>query len=308
MMVIETETPAVPRCSCRPERPLPVVGPREVLIKVAAAASTAPMCCSGSASIRRRPAHPIFLVSKSRALSPAGAGGTQWRRGDRCARSSRAEATRSSARRRPPQCLPVPRGMVVDAAGIPETFFTVWTNVFERGRLRRRVAAGPRRIERDRHDRDSARERARRSGVRNRGSARKCAACEALGAETAVNYHEADFVEVVRERTSGRGVDVILDMVGGDYFPSQHRRACRRRAARSDRHAGAGSKSEIFLQTIMQRRLTVTGSTLRARPVAAKGAIAAALHAEVWPLLESGAVRPVVFRTSRCAKPPRRIA
>jgi NADPH2:quinone reductase len=128
------------------------------------------------------------------------------------------------------------------------------------------------------------------------GSAEKCAACERLGAERAINYRETDFLAAIRDLTAGRGVDVVLDMVGGEYF---------------DRNVDAlavdgrlvwiatlrGAKAEILIPTIMQRRLTITGSTLRPRPVADKGAIARAVHASVWPLLESGAVKPIIFRT-----------
>jgi NADPH:quinone reductase len=197
-----------------------------------------------------------------------------------------------------PQCLPVPRGFSdVEAAAIPETFFTVWTNVFERGRLTEGesflVQGGSSGIG------TTAIQLAHARGARvfaTAGSAEKCAACERLGAERAINYHEEDFVAVVREATSGRGVDVILDMVGGEYVP-RHIELLAANGRLVQIATLGGAKAQIFLPAIMQRRLTITGSTLRARSVVEKGAIAAALRASVWPLLDAGRVRPVVFRT-----------
>src|SRR4029077_5540685 len=128
------------------------------------------------------------------------------------------------------------------------------------------------------------------------GSAEKCAACERLGAERAINYHDADFVAIVRELTGGRGVDVVLDMVGGDYFPRNIETLAPegRLVEIATLH---GVKAELNIQTIMQRRLTITGSTLRARAVADKVAISAALRRHGCPLLESGAVKPIVHAT-----------
>ena len=128
------------------------------------------------------------------------------------------------------------------------------------------------------------------------GSAEKCAACERLGAERAINYRETDFVAVVRELTGGRGVDVVLDMVGGEYF-ARNIEVLAVEGRLVEIATLHGVKAELNIQTIMQRRLTMTGSTLRPRSVADKGAIAAALRQHVWPLLESGAVKPVVHAT-----------
>ncbi|PYM11092.1 MAG: NAD(P)H-quinone oxidoreductase [Verrucomicrobia bacterium] len=197
-----------------------------------------------------------------------------------------------------PQCLPIPRGLdFVQAAGIPETFFTVWTNVFERGRL----AAGESFLV---HGGSSgigttAIQLARARGARvfaTAGSPEKCKTCEQLGAERAINYRTEDFVQVVRELTGGRGVDVILDMVGGDYFPrNMDALAVEGRLVQIAFLKGA--RAEINLMSIMQRRLRVSGSTLRPRSVEEKGAIARAVYKEVWPLIESGQVRPVIHAT-----------
>jgi NADPH2:quinone reductase len=197
-----------------------------------------------------------------------------------------------------PQCLPIPDGIdMISAAAMPEAFFTVWTNVFERGRLKPgelilihggSSGIGP-----------TAIQLARAFGatvIATAGSAEKCAACERLGARQAINYREADFVDVVRRATGGRGVDVILDMVGGEYV---------QRNLDSLNFDGrlvqialiGGVRATIHLGAILARRLTMTGSTLRARSVAEKSAIASELRTHVWPLVESGAVRPLIHAT-----------
>lgn len=196
------------------------------------------------------------------------------------------------------QCLPVPSGVTpAQAAAIPETFFTVWTNVFDRGHL----AAGEWLLV---HGGTSgigttAIQLATMTGARviaTAGSAAKCRAAEGLGAETAINYRETDFVEAVRETTDGRGVDVILDIIGGDYLPRNLE--CLARDGRLVQIGLIrGAETTMSLRRILLKRLTVTGSTLRARSVAEKGAIAAALEREVWPLVESGRVKPVVHAT-----------
>jgi NADPH2:quinone reductase len=196
------------------------------------------------------------------------------------------------------QCLPIPRGLTArEAAGIPETFFTVWTNLFERGRLAANEAVlvhgggsgiGTTAIQ-------LARARGARVFVTASGP-RKCAACVALGAERAIDREREDFRAAIAEATGGRGVDVVLDMVGGDWVGRNLQVL-----APEGRHVSIafvkGSAANIDLFTVMSKRLTLTGSTLRARSVAEKGRIAQALLAEVWPLLESGRVRPVIDRS-----------
>ncbi len=193
------------------------------------------------------------------------------------------------------QCLPVPPGhSMVEAAAIPETFFTVWTNVFERGRLQPResllVHGGSSGIG------TTAIQLGRAFGATvfaTAGSAEKCAACVALGAARAINYRDDDWVAVLTAATGGGGVDVILDMVGGDYVGRNL--ALLAVDGRLVQIAFLeSSKAEIDLMQVMRRRLTITGSTLRPRSVAEKGALARALEQQVWPLLASGAVRPVI--------------
>jgi len=197
-----------------------------------------------------------------------------------------------------PQCLPIPRGLsAIEAASLPETFFTVWSNVFDRGRLiageSLLVQGGSSGIG------VAAIQMARAFGAHvfaTAGSAEKCAACERLGAERAINYKTEDFVEVIKTATSGRGVDVILDMVGGDYVPRELKILAD--DGRLVFISGLrGLEAQINILEVMQRRLTITGSTLRSRPVAFKGAIAKALREKVWPLVEAGKIRPVVFKT-----------
>jgi len=197
-----------------------------------------------------------------------------------------------------PQALPVPDGLsMVEAAAIPETFFTVWTNVFQRAGLKGGesllVHGGASGIG------TTAIQLAHARGARvftTAGSDGRCRACEELGAERGINHHTEDFVEIVREATGGRGVDVVLDMVGGDYIARDIRALAMEGRLVFIAFLG-GSKVEIDFLPVMMKRLTVTGSTLRARSVEQKGQIAAELRREVLPLLASGRVRPVIQAT-----------
>lgn len=193
------------------------------------------------------------------------------------------------------QCLPVPEGLSdVEAAALPETFFTVWSNVFDRGRLQPGetllVQGGSSGIG------VTAIQLGRAFGatvIVTAGSDEKCAACLALGAHHAINYKTQDFVAEARRITDGKGVDVVLDMVAGGYVAREVE--CLAEDGRLVIIAVQGGvKSEINAGLVLRRRLTVTGSTLRPRSVAFKGAIARALREHVWPLLASGRVRPVI--------------
>ena len=197
-----------------------------------------------------------------------------------------------------PQCLPVPTGMTqVSAAAVPETYFTVWTNVFQRGQLATGetilIHGGSSGIG------TTAIQLARAFGAVvyvTAGTAEKCRACEHLGAEAAINYKTSDFVEAVSQLTSARGVNVILDMVGGDYF-ERNLKALAIDGRLVQIGLQGGSRSNIDLRLVMQRRLMLTGSTLRTRSVAEKAMIARDLEKHVWPLLASGTVKPVIDRT-----------
>ena len=201
------------------------------------------------------------------------------------------------------QCLPVPRGLTdVEAASLPETFFTVWSNVFDRGRLQKGetllVQGGTSGIG------VTAIQLGKAAGatvIVTAGSDEKCAAALDLGADHAINYKATDFAEEAKKLTGGQGVDVILDMVAGDYVKREVE--CLAEDGRLVIIAVQGGiKSEFNAGLVLRRRLTITGSTLRPRPVAFKGAIAEALKKTVWPWLESGVVKPVIHSVFAAAE------
>ena len=196
------------------------------------------------------------------------------------------------------QCLPVPKGLTdLEAASLPETFFTVWSNVFDRGRLQAGetllIQGGSSGIG------VTAIQLAKALGANvivTAGSDEKCAACLALGADHAINYKTQDFKEEVKRLTDGKGVDVILDMVGGAYVAREVE--CLAEDGRIVIIAVQGGiKSEFNAGLVLRKRLTITGSTLRPRPIAFKQAIAQACLKHVWPLLESGRIKPIIHST-----------
>jgi NADPH2:quinone reductase len=299
MTAIEISEPGGPEVLRPAERPVPQPGAGEVLIRVAAAGVNRPDVAQRNGSYPPPPgASDLPGLEVAGTVAALGAGATGWQVGDAvCALTSGGGYAQYVAVPAT-QALPVPAGLdMVQAAALPETFFTVWTNVFDRGRL----AAGEAFLV---HGGSSgigttAIQLARAFGARvftTVGSAEKAAACLELGAELAVNYRDADFVEAIRGATDGQGVDVILDMVGGDYLPRNIR--CLRPDGRLVQIAlMRGAKGELDLARVMTRRLTVTGSTLRPQSTAAKAAIAAALREKVWPRLVSGELKPVIHAT-----------
>jgi NADPH2:quinone reductase len=195
------------------------------------------------------------------------------------------------------QCLPIPAGLSdIEAACLPETFFTVWSNVFDRGRLQAGetllIQGGASGIG------VTAIQLAKAFGAQvivTAGQDEKCAACLALGADHAINYKTADFAAEVKRLTGGRGADLVLDMVAGDYVAREI--SCLADDGRIVIIAVQGGvKSEFNAGEVLRRRLLITGSTLRPRPVAFKAAIAQSLRAKVWPLIEAGRVKPVIER------------
>ncbi|MDG1861214.1 MAG: NAD(P)H-quinone oxidoreductase, partial [SAR324 cluster bacterium] len=195
-------------------------------------------------------------------------------------------------------CLPVPEKIsLVNAAGIPETFFTVWTNVFERGQLKAResllVHGGSSGIG------TTAIQLSKAFGATvytTAGTSEKCEFCENLGADVSINYREQDFSKEIKRLTEGKGVNVILDMVGGPYFP-KNIRLLADEGRLVQIALMQGSKAEVDFRSLLLKRVTLTGSTLRPRSVEEKTKIAQALQKNVWPLLESGAVRPIIHQT-----------
>jgi NADPH2:quinone reductase len=195
------------------------------------------------------------------------------------------------------QCLPIPRGLgPVEAASLPETFFTVWSNVFDRAAL----AGGESLLVQGGSSGIGVTAIQLASALGHRvfataGSDEKCRACEALGAERGINYRNEDFVAVVKELTAGKGVNVILDMVAGDYVAREIE--CLADDGRIALIALlGGARASVDLGQVLRRRLTISGSTLRPRPVAFKAAIARQLRERVWPLLEQGAIKPVIHK------------
>jgi putative PIG3 family NAD(P)H quinone oxidoreductase len=299
MRVTAIREPGGPEVLVSAERPTPTIEPGELLIRVVAAGVNRPDVMQRQGRYAPPPGvTAIPGMEVAGIVADIGSDVRGWTIGDRVcallAGGGYAEFCAAPA----PQCLPIPAGVdLVHAAALPEVMFTVWTNVFERGRL---VAGESILI----HGGSSgigtaAIQLAKARGARvfaTAGSAAKCAACESLGAERAFNYHEVDFVAAVHEATGGRGVDVVLDMVGGDYL--QRNIDVLAVDGRLVQIAQMGGyRSTINTLPILQRRLTITGSTLRSRSVEEKGRIADAVRAHVWPLIASGAVRVVVDRT-----------
>ena len=305
MRVPETMTAVVLRGAGGPEvlvpeaRPVPRPGPGQILVEVHAAGVNRPDV------LQRMGAYPppagapdwpgLEVAGRVAAL---GEGAGRFAVGDAVMALLPGGGYAEYAVVAEDNALPVPAGLsLVEAAGVPETFFTVWHNVFQRGGL----VAGERFLV---HGGTSgigttAIQLARRFGAEvfvTAGGAAKCAAAIKLGAAHAINYREGDFVAAIATATDGRGIDVILDMVGGDYTARNLKIA-----AEDGRIVQIaflqGQKVEIDLQPIMTKRLTLTGSTLRARTVAFKASIARELEAKVWPLLADGSVRPLVDTT-----------
>lgn len=299
VIAVEIKTSGEPDVLVPAERPRPAPGPGEVLIRVAAAGVNRPDVMQRRGRYPPPPgASDIPGLEIAGTIEAVGDLVEPWCVGDKVcalvAGGGYAEYCVAPA----PQCLPLPRGLdLVAAAAIPETFFTVWTNVFERGRLKAGewflVHGGSSGIG------TTAIQLARAFGARvltTAGSEEKCAACERLGAERAINYRTTDFVDAVGDATLGRGVDVVLDIVGADYVQRNLEILALEGRLVQIAFLG-GAVAQINMKRILQRRLTITGSTLRPRSVAEKGAIATALRQNVWPLLESGVVRPIVHAT-----------
>ena len=304
MLAVKISEPGGPEVLKPVERPQPVPGPGEVLVRVAAAGVNRPDILQRLGRYPPPPGAPpdipgLEIAGVIAALGPPVDGvGSRWNVGDAvCALVSGggyAEYCAVPA----PQCLPVPGALDFTlAAALPETYFTIWTNLFQRARLQSGetvlVHGGSSGIG------TTAIQLARAAGATvyaTAGSREKCAACERLGAAHAINYRTIDFVQAVSELTSGRGVDVILDIVGGDYLPRNlDCLALEGRLVQIGLLGGA--TSSINLSTLMRKRLTLTGSTLRIRSVAEKGAIAAELEQHVWPLVAAGQVTPIVHGT-----------
>jgi len=300
MTAIEISEPGKPEVLKPASRPMPLPGMGEVLIEVKAAGVNRPDIQQREGNYDPPPgASDIPGLEIAGTIVQVGLGVPHLKVGDEvCALvSGGGYATYCVAPA--PQTLPVPKGLtLVEAAAIPETFFTVWTNVFERARLQPGesilIHGGSSGIG------TTAIQLCRALGAdkifATAGTVERCRACEELGATRGIDYKIMDFLKVVRDLTAGRGVDVILDMVGGDYM-QKNLSALAMEGRLVNVAYLSGAKVEVNLAPIMMKRLTVTGSTLRPRTVEQKGPIAAALQRVVWPLLESKKVKPVIYRT-----------
>lgn len=304
MTAIEIRTPGGPEVLSPTERPVPQALPGEVLIEVEAAGVNRPDILQRQGGYAPPPgASDIPGLEIAGRIAALGEGVSGWRVGDAVcalvAGGGYAEYCTAPA----PQCLPPPKGFdLLRAAALPETFFTVWTNVFERGRLKAGesllVHGGSSGIG------TTAIQLGRAFGAKvfsTAGGAEKCDACRRLGADVAIDYRTEDFVAVINAATEGRGVDVILDMVGGDYI-ARNLKILAVEGRLVQIAFLKGSMAEINLLPLMIKRQTLTGSTLRPRAVAEKGAIAAALREKVWPLLDAATVAPVIHTTFPLAR------
>lgn len=299
MRAIEIIQPGAPDVLTLCERPMPQAGVGQVLIKVQAAGVNRPDVLQRTGNYPVPPgASDIPGLEVAGEIVGGDLDGSGFALGDLVCALAQGGGYAEYCVAPVEQCLPVPKGWTaLQAASLPETYFTVWSNVFDRARLSGAetllVQGGTSGIG------VTAIQLATALGHRvfaTAGSDEKCRACEALGAERGINYRTEDFVEIVKTATGGKGVDVILDMVGGDYVPREIR------ALADDGRLVmiallGGAKAEISLGQILMRRLTITGSTLRPRPVSFKAAIAANLRAHVWPLLEAGKIKPVIFQS-----------
>jgi NADPH2:quinone reductase len=299
MPAIAISAPGGPEVLAIVERPTPAPKEGEVLIRVEAAGVNRPDVAQRRGQYAPPPgASDLPGLEVAGRIVALGEGVDRWKIGDAVCALVAGGGYAGYCTAPQEQCLPIPSGLtMVEAASLPETFFTVWSMVWERGRL----APG-----------ESLLVHGGSSGIGvaaiqiahalghavyvTAGTDAKCRECEALGATRAINYRTTDFVAEIRSLTNGRGVDVILDMVAGDYVD-------RDIAALADDGrivilaVLGGSRGSIAFDQVLRRRLTITGATLRPRPVEFKGRIAAALRENVWPLLESRRVRPVVHAT-----------
>jgi putative PIG3 family NAD(P)H quinone oxidoreductase len=294
------------------ERPVPRPGPGEYLIKVAAAGVNRPDIMQRVGMYPPPAGAPSIpgLELAGRVMA-AGKGADAGLIGQRVCALVAGGGYAQYCAAPAGQCLPVPEPLtLIEAAALPEALFTVWSNLFQRGNARRGdkvlVHGGTSGIG------TTAILLARLRGLEaivTAGSDEKCRRALEIGAAAAINYRDKDFVEEVKRITDGAGVQVVLDMIGGDYLPRNL--AC---LAEEGRHvsiaAQRGAKAEVPIWTVMAKRLTLTGSILRARPVGFKSALAAELKREVWPSVEAGRLKPIidsVFPLSQAAEAHRRM-
>jgi NADPH2:quinone reductase len=299
MQAIEISQPGGPEVLRLAPRPLPRAGSQEALLRVFAAGVNRPDVLQRKGAYAPPPgASDVPGLEVAGVIEGGDLEGSGFRVGDAVCALVSGGGYAEHCVVPTPQMLPVPAGLsYAEAAGLPETFFTVWSNVYDRARL----AAGEVLLVQGGSSGIgvTAIQLAHALGntvLATAGSEEKCRACVELGAVRAINYRTEDFAAVAKELTGGRGVDVILDMVAGDYVPRELQ--CLADDGRLVIIALlGGAKATVDLNAVLRRRLVITGSTLRPRPVEFKAAIARKLRSVVWPLIESKRIRPVLFRT-----------
>jgi NADPH2:quinone reductase len=302
MHIVEITTPGAPEVLRVAQRPVPTVGEGELLIRVSASGVNRPDVLqrtghypvpAGASDVPGLEVAGVIDSGDAAAMAAAGL-----KVGDRVCALVAGGGYAQYCVAPVAQCLPVPKGLSdVEAASLPETFFTVWSNVFDRAHLQAGetllVQGGTSGIG------VTALQMAKALGatvIATAGSDEKCAACVALGADHAINYKTQDFAAEAMRLTNGKGVDVVLDMVAGDYVAREVE--CLAEDGRLVIIAlQGGVKSSFNAGLVLRRRLSITGSTLRPRPVAFKAAIARNLRDQVWPLMEAGRIKPVIYAT-----------
>jgi NADPH:quinone reductase len=299
MRCVEISKPGGPEVLVAAERPAPAPKANEILVKVAAAGVNRPDVAQRQGNYAPPPdASDLPGLEVAGEVAACGADVKMWKPGDQVCALVHGGGYAEYCVTPEVQALPVPKGLsMVEAASLPETFFTVYSNVYDRGRLAPGesllVQGGSSGIG------VTAIQMAHAMGNRvfaTAGSDEKVAACTKLGAEKAINYKTQDFVAEIKAATGGKGVDVVLDMVGGSYVPRELK--CIAEDGRLVFIATlGGAKTEIEIFEVMRKRITISGSTLRPRPVAFKGAIAKSLREKIWPLIEAGRIKPVIYKT-----------
>ena len=298
MTVIGIKAPGGPEVLVPEQRDVPTPGDGEILIKVAAAGVNRPDVMQRKGLYPPPPGAPdIPGLEIAGEVAALGGGVKRWALGDRVMALVIGGGYAEYALAHVSHTMPGSGLPMEEAAAVPETFFTVWHNVFERGALKAGetllVHGGSSGIG------TTAIQLAKQFGARvivTAGSEDKCEACRKLGADVAINYKTEDFVDATKKATGGKGADVILDMVGGDYIGRNYEAACVEGRIVQIAFMG-GPKAEVNFMRLMMKRLHHTGSTLRSRSVADKGAIRDALEINVLPLLAAGKVKPVLFKT-----------
>jgi NADPH:quinone reductase len=299
MKAVEISKPGGPEVLKLVERPVPVPKPNEILIKVAAAGVNRPDVLQRSGNYPVPPdASDLPGLEVAGEIAAAGSSVKGLKPGEKVCALVHGGGYAEYCVAPEVTALPVPKGWtLIEAASLPETFFTVWGNVYDRARLAPGesllVQGGSSGIG------VTAIQMAKATGnpvFATAGSDEKCAACLRLGADKAINYKTQDFAAEIKAATGGKGVNVILDMVGGDYVPRELKTL-----ADDGRLVFIaflrGHKTELDINEVMRRRLTISGSTLRPRPVEFKGHIARNLREKIWPLIEAGKIRPEIYKT-----------